>query len=795
MFNSQSLRRRARSAAAVLAAAGLTATTLAASPGPAAAAASTLGAAAAQSGRYFGAAISQSHLGESAYVNTWSTEFNSVTPENEMKWDTVEPSPNRFNFGPADQIVSQARSRGMSVRGHTFVWYQQIPDWVRNLNGNDLRAAIANHINQVAGHWKGQIHSWDVVNEAFEENGSRRQWFVQQRLGDGYMDEAFRTARAADPNAKLCYNDYNTDGINAKSTGIYNMVRDFKSRGVPIDCVGFQSHLSSGANLSSYQANLQRFADLGVDVQITELDVGGSGTGQAATYRTVIQACMAVTRCTGITPWGVTDKYSWRNDTPLLFDGNYNKKQAYTAVLDALNSGGGGGGSGTLRAVAAGRCADVPNSATAPGTQLQIWDCHSGTNQQWTRASSGEITVYTGDSKRCLDTSGTGAGSNTVIANCTGGNNQKWNVNSNGTITNVQSGLCLDVNGAATANGTRVIIWSCNGGGNQQWAGLTGPGPGPLPSRYTWSSSQQLISPKSDATHNIAGIKDPSVVYHNGKWHVFASVANAAGYNMVYLSFTDWAQASAASHFYLDRSGIGAGYRAAPEVFFFAPQNLWYLVYQDGNAAYSTNPDINNPAGWTAPKHFYPEMPKIIRDNIGNGYWVDMWVICDTVNCHLFSSDDNGHLYRSQTPVGNFPNGMSEPVIAAQDPDRYKLFEAANVYKVDGSDQYLLLVEAIGAQGRYFRSWKSGSISGPWTALADAEAAPFAGPANVTFPGGAWTRDISHGEMIRTGTDQTLTISPCQIRYLYQGRDPNSGGDYNSLPWRLGLLTQTNSAC
>ncbi|GGU78154.1 endo-1,4-beta-xylanase [Lentzea flava] len=472
MFRSPSLRRRSRSALAVLTVAGLTVTTATALSLPSAtAAASTLGAAAAQSGRYYGAAIAQGHLGESAYVNTWNTEFTSVTPENEMKWDTVEPSRNQFNFGPADQIVSRARSRGMSVRGHTFVWYQQIPGWVSGLNGNDLRAAISNHINQVAGHWKGQIHSWDVVNEAFEENGTRRQWFVQQRLGDGYIEEAFRTARAADPNAKLCYNDYNTDGVNAKSTGIYNMVRDFKSRGVPIDCVGFQSHLGSGANLSSYQANLQRFADLGVDVQITELDVGGSGSGQAATYRAVTQACLAVTRCTGITVWGVTDKYSWRSSaTPLLFDGNYNKKQAYTAVLDALNGGGGGGGSGTLRAVAAGRCLDVPNSSTSPGTQLQIWDCHSEANQQWTRSASGEISVYTGGSRRCLDGPG-GSGAATVIANCTGGNTQKWNINSNSTITNVQSGLCLDVNGAATANGTRVITWSCNGGSNQQWTG------------------------------------------------------------------------------------------------------------------------------------------------------------------------------------------------------------------------------------------------------------------------------------------------------------------------------------
>jgi endo-1,4-beta-xylanase len=365
-------------------------------------------------------------------------------------------------------------SRGMKIRGHTLVWYQQLPGWVGGLDAGNLRSAMQNHISQVAGHWKGQLYAWDVVNEAFEENGSRRQSVFQQKLGDGYIEEAFRAARTADPNAKLCYNDYNTDGVNAKSTGIYNMVRDFKSRGVPIDCVGFQSHLGSTSNLSSYQANLQRFADLGVDVQITELDVGGSGSGQANVYRQVTQACMAVSRCTGITVWGVTDKYSWRSgDTPLLFDGNYGKKQAYTAVLDVLNNGGGGGGNGAVRAVAANRCLDVPSSSTTAGTALAIWDCHGGTNQQWTRTSAGALTVYSGGSQRCLDTAGGGTANGTaaVIANCTGGNGQKWTSNANGTITNGQSGLCLDVTGAATANGTAVIVWTCNGGANQQWTG------------------------------------------------------------------------------------------------------------------------------------------------------------------------------------------------------------------------------------------------------------------------------------------------------------------------------------
>jgi endo-1,4-beta-xylanase len=172
-----------------------------------------------------------------------------------------------------------------------------------------------------------------------------------------------------------------------------------------------------------------------------------------------------------------------------------------------------------------------------------------------------------------------------------------------------------------------------------------------------------------------------------------------------------------------------------------------------------------------------------------------MWVICDSTTCYLFSSDDNGHLYRSQTSLSRFPDGMSDPVIAAQDSNRYNLFEASNVYRLRGTHRYLLIVEAIGARGRYFRSWTSGSIAGTWTPLAATEDNPFAGASNVTFPGGAWTTDISHGEAIRAGYDQTLTLDPHHLRYLYQGKDPAAGGDYNSLPWRLGLLTQSNSRC
>ncbi|GFF36245.1 alpha-L-arabinofuranosidase C [Aspergillus udagawae] len=315
-----------------------------------------------------------------------------------------------------------------------------------------------------------------------------------------------------------------------------------------------------------------------------------------------------------------------------------------------------------------------------------------------------------------------------------------------------------------------------------------------LPSSFKWSSSGALVGPKNDG-RNIAGIKDPSIVEVDGTYHVFASTATKAGYNLVYFSFKDFNQANQATFHYLDQTPIGSGYRAAPQVFFFKPHNLWYLVYQNGNAAYSTNKNIANPAGWSAPKNFFSGMPSIIAQNKGNGNWVDMWTICDSSNCYLFSSDDNGHLYRSQTSLANFPNGMGNTVIALSDSNKNALFEASNVYNV-GNGQYLLLVEAIGSDGqRYFRSWTSNSLAGTWKALANSESNPFARSNNVAFSGTPWTKSISHGEMIRTQTDQTMTISPCKLRYLYQGLSPSASGDYNSLPWKLGLLTQTNSNC
>ncbi|HET6530296.1 MAG TPA: endo-1,4-beta-xylanase, partial [Actinoplanes sp.] len=227
--------------------------------------------------------------------------------------------------------------------GHTLAWHSQQPGWMQNLSGTALRNAMLNHVTQVATYYRGKIHSWDVVNEAFADgNGGARRDSNLQRTGNDWIEAAFRAARAADPGAKLCYNDYNIDNWSwDKTQAAYNLVRDFKARGVPIDCVGLQSHFNSGSPYpSNYRTTLSSFAALGVDVQITELDIEGSGTTQANTYRNVVNDCLAVARCTGITVWGIRDSDSWRSGgTPLLFDANGNKKPAYDATLAALNGG------------------------------------------------------------------------------------------------------------------------------------------------------------------------------------------------------------------------------------------------------------------------------------------------------------------------------------------------------------------------------------------------------------------------------------------------------------------------
>ncbi|WP_309115384.1 endo-1,4-beta-xylanase [Saccharothrix sp.] len=451
-------------------------------PTPASAAETTLGAAAAQTGRYFGTAVAAGRLGDSQYTTILNREFNSITAENEMKWDATEPSRGNFTFGGADRIATHARNNNKRLRGHTLVWHSQLPQWVKDIrDANTLRSVMNNHITTVAARYRGQIDSWDVVNEAFADGTTQlRPSVFRDVLGSGFIEEAFRTARAADPGAKLCYNDYNVEDWNAaKTQGMYNLVRDFKARGVPIDCVGLQAHFGSGGPPATFQTTLTNFAALGVDVQITELDIANAPT---TGYANTVRACMNVPRCTGITVWGIRDSDSWRSgENPLLFDRSGNKKPAYDSVLSVLNGGtnpGGGvqvGVNYRLVASHSGKAADINGASTAAGALLIQWTAGSGLNQQFDFLSSGEgyYRVRARHSGLVLQATGTSTGADIVQQPDANSAAQQWRVVDHGggviSLVNRASNLALDVWSASTADGARISQWTYTGGANQRF--------------------------------------------------------------------------------------------------------------------------------------------------------------------------------------------------------------------------------------------------------------------------------------------------------------------------------------
>jgi endo-1,4-beta-xylanase len=307
-------------------------------------------------GKLIGTALSSGHLNDTMYANVAGTEFAYVTPENEMKWDSTEPTQNQFRFTGGDQIVQFAEAHGMKVKGHTLVWHSQLPSWMQSMTGADtVRAAMTNHITKVMQHFKGHVIAWDVVNEAMDGTMQRSDVF-QQQIGSGYIADAFRAAHDADGDALLFYNDYGAEGLGGKSDAVFNMVKGLVNAGVPINGVGFQMHIGvqGWPPTADVAANMKRYVDLGLKVNISEMDVSlcnGTGTDplmtQQTRYHDIIKACLDSTICHAITLWGVTDKYSWLNSqmacsmqnvTPrgLAFDDTYQKKPAYTGILNAL---------------------------------------------------------------------------------------------------------------------------------------------------------------------------------------------------------------------------------------------------------------------------------------------------------------------------------------------------------------------------------------------------------------------------------------------------------------------------
>lgn len=290
-------------------------------------------------------------------------------------------------------------------------------------------------------------------------------------------------------------------------------------------------------------------------------------------------------------------------------------------------------------------------------------------------------------------------------------------------------------------------------------------------------------------------VKDPTVVHDQDRWHLFCTLrkrdGGTPGYIRIgYLSFSDWSEAGEANWELLD---LSPEYHAAPQVFFFAPHNKWYLVYQLADASrgiafgpcYSTTDDINDPKSWSKPQPLYDEKPAHVKG------WLDFWIICDDAEAHLFFTSLDGRMWRAETSLTAFPGGFGSPQVVL----RGDIFEASHTYRVGDTGKYWTIVEAQGSTGdpprgrRYFKAYVADSLDGRWEPLAATPRSPFAAAVNVKMTGTEWTDSISHGELIRAGHNQQLEIDPRQLRFLFQGLpDEQWQGGYGKLSWRLGIL-------
>ena len=314
-------------------------------------------------GILIGAAVRSQLFFERLYSYRLASEFNMIEPEDALKWWVLRPSPATFDFTQADLVVDFARMHRMKVRGHTLVWGWSNPAWLNrdSFTAEQLNELLQDHINKVVTRYRGRVFAWDVVNEAFDENGTLKPSIGYDRPGIGlarkstaYIEQAFRWARAADPGALLFYNENGAETINSKADAIYTMVRDFRKRSVPIDGIGLQMHIFDlHADADDISRNMARFTALGVQVHITEMDVAvpidtaGHASAsdlarQADIYRAIASACLAHPGCSAIQTWGFTDKYSWigwktkgAKGSALPFDRYYEPKPAHAALEDA----------------------------------------------------------------------------------------------------------------------------------------------------------------------------------------------------------------------------------------------------------------------------------------------------------------------------------------------------------------------------------------------------------------------------------------------------------------------------